>query len=179
MNLPIAVPRKLFKAHWFPAMRRKIKSYVMNYVICLMTSASAQKKASYRLLRLQNPFRIMHTDHFVLLRESHNGVKHILLLIRVCDSLDYFQWNPLQHAKWSSTSQHCSITEILMKSYPIVELRSRRLNFSSRGIKHHMVAIASPWANRMIERINRFLKASLRKLLIPLTGPANSLRYST
>jgi len=89
MNLPIAVPRKLFKAHWFPAMRRKIKSYVMNYVTCLMTSASAQKKASYRLLRLQNPFRIMHTDHFVLLRESHNGVKHILLLI---DSCMRFTW---------------------------------------------------------------------------------------
>jgi len=35
----------------------------------------------------------------------------------------------------------------------------------SREIKHRLVAVAAPWANGLVERINRFLKASLRKIV--------------
>lgn len=32
-------------------------------------------------------------------------------------------------------------------------------------IKHRQVAIASPWSNGMVERVTRFLKSSLQKLI--------------
>jgi len=35
---------------------------------------------------------------------------------------------------------------------------------SVRKISHRKVAVASPWANGVVERINRFLKSSLTKL---------------
>lgn len=35
----------------------------------------------------------------------------------------------------------------------------------TRGIKHRKVAIAAPWVNGTVERINRFLKTSLTKLI--------------
>ncbi|XP_071628367.1 uncharacterized protein [Temnothorax longispinosus] len=31
--------------------------------------------------------------------------------------------------------------------------------------EHHLVAVAAPWANGMVERVNRFLKSSLKKLV--------------
>jgi len=33
------------------------------------------------------------------------------------------------------------------------------------NVKHHLVAVAAPWANGMVERINRFLKSSLKKIV--------------
>jgi len=32
-------------------------------------------------------------------------------------------------------------------------------------VKHHLVAVAAPWANGTVERVNRFLKNSLTKLI--------------
>lgn len=35
----------------------------------------------------------------------------------------------------------------------------------NNNVKQHLVAVAAPWANGLVERINRFLKSSLRKLV--------------
>jgi len=34
-----------------------------------------------------------------------------------------------------------------------------------RKIKHRLIAVAAPWANGLVERVNRFLKSSLKKLV--------------
>lgn len=34
-----------------------------------------------------------------------------------------------------------------------------------RKIEHRLVAVAAPWANGMVERVNRFLKSSLKKIV--------------
>jgi len=36
---------------------------------------------------------------------------------------------------------------------------------NKNNIKHRKVAVAAPWANGMVERVNRFLRTSLTKLL--------------
>ncbi|KYN50035.1 Pro-Pol polyprotein, partial [Cyphomyrmex costatus] len=49
-----------------------------------------------------------------------------------------------------------------------------------RHVDHRMVAVASPWANGNVERINRFLKLSLRKMIEEQTSWAskiNELQY--
>lgn len=35
----------------------------------------------------------------------------------------------------------------------------------SKNIRHRQVAVAAPWANGLVERINRFLKSSLKKVV--------------
>ncbi|XP_020296207.1 uncharacterized protein LOC109861101 [Pseudomyrmex gracilis] len=35
----------------------------------------------------------------------------------------------------------------------------------SRKVKYRLVAVASPWANGLVERVNKFLKSSLKKLI--------------
>lgn len=35
---------------------------------------------------------------------------------------------------------------------------------NTRNIKHRKVTVAAPWANDLVERINRFLKSSLTKV---------------
>lgn len=34
-----------------------------------------------------------------------------------------------------------------------------------KDIKHVLTAVASPWANGQVERVNRFLKSTLAKLV--------------
>jgi len=36
---------------------------------------------------------------------------------------------------------------------------------SKKNIKHRLIAVAAPWANGLAERVNRFLKSSLTKLI--------------
>ncbi|KYQ58870.1 Pro-Pol polyprotein [Trachymyrmex zeteki] len=39
-----------------------------------------------------------------------------------------------------------------------------------RNISHHLIAVAVPWANGIVERVNRFLKSSLRKVMEDLAN---------
>jgi len=42
-------------------------------------------------------------------------------------------------------------------------------------IKHHKIAVASPWSNDVVERINRFVKSSLVKLCDTIDDWKNKL----
>lgn len=39
-----------------------------------------------------------------------------------------------------------------------------------RGIKHRQVAVAAPWANGLVERVNKFLKSSVKKVIDDYSG---------
>lgn len=159
--------------YWFPTMRRKIKNYVMNCVTCLMASATANPKEGELQITptARTPFQIMHTDHFGPLPEFRNGANHILLLI---DSCSRFTW--LFPVKSTTTRELVKHFLSLFDNYGNLNeiVSNRGTAFSSaefveflrpRGIRHRMVAVASPWANGMVERINRFLKVSLKKVV--------------
>jgi len=57
---------------------------------------------------------------------------------------------------------------------PLILISDRGTAFTSlefqqfvkeRKIEHRLVAVAAPWANGMVERVNRFLKSSLKKIV--------------
>lgn len=163
----------LFKNYWFTSMRRKIKAYIDNCVVCLVTNTASNVNEGELQITptVEKPFEIVHTDHFGPLVKSEKGFKHILILI---DSCTRFTW--LFPVK--STSSR----EVIEKFTPIFDMcgnprqiiSDRGTAFSStefseflhsRNIVQHLVAVAAPWANGLVERANRFLKSSLKKII--------------
>lgn len=67
------------------------------------------------------------------------------------------------------------LTDLFNKfCFPTVLISDRDTAFTSQefvnflrinDVKHHTVAVAAPWANGLVERVNRFLKSSLKKLI--------------
>lgn len=117
------------------------------------------------------PMEIIHIDHFGPLQQSPDGYKHILVVV---DAFTRFTWLFLTR---STTSRETILylNNLFSTFGSLSELVSDRATaFSSNEfaefiirnrVKHRMVAVAFPWANGMVERVNRFLKSSLVKLI--------------
>lgn len=116
------------------------------------------------------PLLLMHADHFGPIAETVEGYKHILLIV---DAFTRFTW--LFPTK--STGSKESIKQFLnifnTFGNPEVLVTDRGTAFMSqefseflhsRNVKHRLIAVAAPWANGLIERVNHFLKTTLRKL---------------
>jgi len=164
--------------YWFPSMRRKVQNYVDNCVTCLVANAAINaREGEMQITDLPSvPFEIMHIDHFGPFKEASEGFKHILIIV---DAFTRFSWLfPVKSTTSREVIKH--LTTLFNNTSNPVTLASDRgtaftsqefLNFiRTRKINHRLVAVAAPWANGLVERINRFIKSSLRKLVdIPET----------
>lgn len=161
------------KNFWFPSMRKKIIDYLENCLTCLMSNkqghAKEGKTSLYPLSKV--PLEILHVDHFGPLQETEDNFKHILVII---DSLTRFTW--LVPTKSTGSKEVVIALTKIFDTFgrPIQLVTDRGTAFTSaefktfidnNKIKHRQVAVASPWANGLAERVNRFLKSSLTKLL--------------
>lgn len=117
------------------------------------------------------PFAVLHIDHFGPLSESKQACKHILLVIDA-----FTRFTHLFPCKSTSSKESIKHLSSLFQIFgnPEILVSDRGTSFtsqeftsflSSRGIKHRKVAVAAPWANGTVERVNRFLKSSLAKLI--------------
>lgn len=117
------------------------------------------------------PFRILHIDHFGPITESYKGYKHILLAI---DAFTRFTW--LFPTKSTGSHEVIKNLSYLFQNFanPIFLVSDRGTAFTSQeftnflnhyNVTHRQVAVAAPWANELVERVNRFLKSSLKKVL--------------
>lgn len=100
-----------------------------------------------------------------------DGFKHILVIV---DAFSRFTW--LSPTKTTNSREVIKILSNLFHkfSFPARIISDRGTAFTSSkfsnflktfNVKHHLVAVAAPWANGLVERINRFLKSSLKKLV--------------
>jgi len=115
------------------------------------------------------PFEIMHIDHYGPMKESLAGKKHILVVI---EAFSRFTWLlPVKSTTSKETIQSLS-SLFLNIAIPSTLISDRGTAFSSQDfanfvsnnkIMHHMVAVAVPWANGLVERVNRFITSSLKK----------------
>lgn len=116
------------------------------------------------------PFDILHTDHFGPLKESNSGFKHILLVI---DAFTRFTW--LFPVKSTTSKEAIKHFTWLFHNFgnPNILVSDRGTVFTSqefseflrnRNIKHRLVAVATPQANGIVERVNKFLKSSLKRV---------------
>lgn len=114
------------------------------------------------------PFNIVHTDHFGPLTESHEGFKHILLII---DAFTRFTW--LFAVKSTSSKEAIKHFSSLFHNFgnPKLLISDRGTAFTSheflqnKSIKHRLIAVSVPQANGVVERVNKFLKSSFKKLV--------------
>ncbi|KMQ81742.1 blastopia polyprotein, partial [Lasius niger] len=114
---------------------------------------------------------VIHIDHFGPLQETTDNFKHILVAI---DALTRFTW--LYPTKSTGAKETIKNLENLVNTFgkPTELVSDRGTAFTAKefsdfvdlyGIKHRKVAVAAPWANGLAERVNRFLKSSLTKLI--------------
>lgn len=160
----------LFRSYWFPSMRKRIRDYIDGCVVCLMTNLSENRHESemqeQETPRL--PFQIVHTDHFGPLQESDGGYKFILLVI---DAFTRFTW--LFPTRSTGSKETIDNLRFLFGIFGSPEglVSDRGTAFTSREfadflndlrVKHRQVAVASPWANGLAERVNRVFEEFAR-----------------
>lgn len=162
----------IYASYWFPSIRKRIRDYKDNCVTCLMADSSAHSREGELQVTSTalKPFEIVHLDHYGPLPQTVDNKKYVLVVIEAMSRYTWF------FATRSTTSKEsCEILKFLFNVFgaPKELVSDRGTAFTSREfsefldlyrIKHRKVAVASPWANGLAERANRFLKSALTKM---------------
>jgi len=175
--------KRIKQNYWFPLMRKKIYEYIENCFTCLMANRSvSQAEGETSLFPPANkPLETLHADQFGPLQATENKVKHVLVIV---DAFTRSTW--IYATKSTGTSE---VTRRLREIFdvfgtPTNLVTDRGTAFTSNefaefikthGIKHRKVAVAAPWANGTIERVNRFLKTLLTKVCATVEDWARAL----
>jgi len=138
----------------------------------MANSASNVREGETQLSFLpKNPLEMLHADHFGPLQETCDKYKHVLVLV---DTFTRFTWLfAVKSTRSNETIKQIEkVTDIFGTPVEIVTDRGTRFTskeftdfYANNKIRHRKVAVAAPWANGIVERVNRFLKSSLTKLL--------------
>jgi len=161
------------KNFWFPSMRKRMKTYIENCFTCLMANDSINRFERETSLydAPSKPMETLHVDHFGLLQETRAHYKYIFVVV---DTFTRFTWLfPVKSTSSRDTIKYLShIFATFGNAENIVSDRGTAFTskefadfIKQRKMNHRRVAVASPWANGTVERVNRFLKTSLIKLL--------------
>lgn len=69
--------------YWYPSLRKRIIDYIDNCLICLMANTATNTREGELQLteNISVPFQVLHIDHFSPLKESTEGLKHILVVV--------------------------------------------------------------------------------------------------
>lgn len=139
--------------------------------MCLLANSSTNsKEGEMQLLPNPNaPFETIHVDHFGPLPTTEDGYKHIMVIL---DAFTCFIY--LRPVKTTNAQETCAQLQLLFEIFGLPKnvVSDRGTAFTSnefasflesRRVYHRKVAVASPWANGLAKRVNRFLKSSLMK----------------
>jgi len=159
--------------YWFPAMRRKTFEYINNCFTYLMSNEATNKKERETSLYPlpKGPMETLQIDHFGPLQETSGRYKHVLVII---DAFTRFTW--LVAVKSTATKEVVKQLRNIFFTFgkPFNVVTDRGTAFTSRefagfleehAVEHRLVAVAAPWANGAVERVNRFLKSTMTKLI--------------
>lgn len=159
--------------YWFPCLKLSVKQYIENCIKCLSCSLVGGKPEGEMEIyeKVALPFHTLHLDHFGPLESTLDNYKYILAVI---DAFTKFVW--LFPTKSTTAEEAIRYLTDLFDLFGLPKriISDRGTSFTSKSfaeflnnnkIKHSMTAVASPWANGQIERVNRFLKSTLSKLI--------------
>jgi len=124
---------------------------------------------------------MIHIDHFGPLQETDQRYKHVLVIIDT-----FTRFTSLRAVKSTSSRETIGHLRSIFSEYgnPSNIVMDRGTAFTSKEfttfitetlIKHRLVAVATPWANGLVECVNRFLKSLLTKLSNSFTEWKNKL----
>lgn len=159
------------KSYWFPNMKLRVKEHIANCIKCLIADNTLNRfEEEMQLIdKGTRPFETLHMNHFGPLEKTIHGYQHILVVI---DAYTKYTW--LFSTKTTNSAETVSHLTYLFQHFGIPEriISDRGTSFTSKSfeqfvepykITHIKVAVASPWANGQVERVNRFLKSTLTK----------------
>lgn len=163
--------QEIHAAYWFPTMWKQIRDYIDNCITCLTADAATHSKEGEMQIDVNPtmPCEMLYIDHFGPLEPTEDGYRHILVAV---DAYTRFTW--LFSVKSTGTREAIKHLEMIFGIFgrPKVVVTDRGTAFTSNEfvafveklkIQHRKVAVASPWANGLVEKVNRFLKSSLKK----------------
>jgi len=158
--------------YWFPNLRKRVADHLENCLTCMMANAAPNRfEGESTLYPLpKTPMDAVHVDHFGPLQEAEKKFKHILVVV---DAYTRFTW--LRATKSTSSKETITALREIFDAFgkPGEIITDRGTAFTSHEFadfvvglrcKHRKVAVAAPWANGTVERVNRFLKSSLTKV---------------
>lgn len=164
--------QRIVDHYWFPNLKLRIKQYIENCVRCLSYSLVADKTEGELIIYDKDtvPFQTIHIDHFGPLEQSKNKSRYILVIVDACTK---FVW--LFPTKSTGAKE---VIERLLLLFGLTGTPRRIVSdrgtaftshdfaefMESKNVKHVLTAVASPWANGQVERVNRFLKSTLAKV---------------
>lgn len=165
--------------YWFSSFKKIIRSHIDNCLTCLIANSSSNsREGEFQITDTPSfPFEIYHIDHFGSIKESADGYKHILVVV---DAFSRFTW--LSPVKTSSREVIKVLSNLFHNfCFPATIISDRGMAFISLefidflkiyNVKHHLVAVAAPWANGMVKRIKIYFLNLLLKnwLMINNTG---------
>jgi len=154
-------------------LRKRVRDYIENCLTCLVANTSPHRFEG-QLHNDKTPtklFQVLHIDHFGPLQTTSDGHKHVLVAVDA-----FTRFTNLFAVKTTSAKEVCkklhALFQILGRPHEIVADRGSAFTsqefadfLNKQGIKLRKVAVASPWANGIAERTNRFLKSSLAKIV--------------
>lgn len=164
--------RGISQQYWFPTMRKRIADYLENCFTCVMANSSMNRfeGETHVFPQANTPMDIIHVDHFGPLQETESKFKHILVMV---DAFTRFTWLFAVKSTSSKETMNCLSVIFDLFGKPKEIVSDRGTAFTAKefsdfveklNIKHRKVAVAAPWANGLVERVNRFLKSSLIKI---------------
>lgn len=116
------------------------------------------------------PMYSLHIDFFGPLEETADKFRHILVVV---DAYTKYVWLYPCKTTASDKAIECLTSLFNLFGFPERLISDRGTAFTSKnfenfvkenGIVHNLTAVASPWANGQVERVNRFLKSTLAKI---------------
>ncbi|CAB0015773.1 unnamed protein product [Nesidiocoris tenuis] len=163
----------LSRIYWFPNAKEKIKVYIGNCLKCIAFSVNMGKKEGelHSIPKGREPFQVIHADHFGPLEATVSKNRYILEIrdgftrfvkfyaTKTTNASEIIKNLKTYFSNYSSP-KNCLITD-RGSGFRSAELKEF---LDGLGIRHIMVATASPWGNGEIERVNRDLGPMLAKL---------------
>lgn len=69
--------------YWFPSLRRRVKNYIDNCIMCLMANSAVNSREGEMQITDTpiSPLEIIHVDHLGPIKGSSSGFKHVLVVI--------------------------------------------------------------------------------------------------
>lgn len=165
--------RGILGHYWFPNLKIKTRQYIDNCVKCLTYSISAGKPEGELQIFFKDsmPMQNVHIDHFGPLQQTTDDFKYVLVVI---NAFSKFVWlYPTKSTGTEEVIEHLTLLFYLF-GHPKRIISDRGTAFTSgnfqqflkgKNVNHSMTAVASPWANGQVERVNRFLKSTLSKIV--------------
>lgn len=161
----------VLKTFWFPNLREKIKSFILNCLKCITYSPVYGKKEGvlHPIPKVAMPFDTIHIDHYGPLEKT--GLKNKYLLV-VVDAFTKFV--RLYACKTTNATEVIKCLKAYFRSYSVPRrvISDRGSAFTSGMFKEFLmelhvdlvlIATGTPRANGQVERMNRCITSILAK----------------